>query len=150
MTHATSQRTWGLVVTVAGVVIAGAAAGFLVWNAGQKSDAQSALDAASTQLTSMQGICAVRTALGDSAQCNQGVLDAQSTLSSDKGRDAFGYVGLGVGAAAAGFGLYLFFSSDDPHRYDRSRPSTEARAQALRPLVLGDARGGVAGVSGAF
>jgi hypothetical protein len=147
--RATSQRTWGIVTTAAGAGVAGAAVAFLVWNSGQKSTASSQYNSAQSNLTNMVGVCALKTAAGDATQCNEALTSAQSSLNSAKSRDAFGYVGVGVGAASVALGVYLLVSDDDPHRYDRSSSSSDV-ATSLRPVLGGDRRGASVGVAGEF
>jgi hypothetical protein len=126
-----------------GVAVAGGSVGFLVWNAGKISTAKDGL--ASTQ---SEPACDIRNG-GFADQCNADVSAAQSTLDSANSRNIFGYVGLGVGALAAGLGVYLLVSNDDPHRYDK--PHSEGIAKRpIVPIAWGDRRGGGVGLSGSF
>jgi hypothetical protein len=140
-----AQRTWGIIAIAGGAVIAGGAIGFLVWNAGQKSGDQTAYDTALSNLQNKVGVCNTATAMGDANACNQAYLNAKSNLDSANTRDVVGYVGLGVGVAAAGLGVVLLLTNSDVHRYDRPQSGD---ASSARPSLFGwaDATGGGLGV----
>jgi hypothetical protein len=144
--HVTSQRTWGLVALGAGVVIAGASIGLIVWNASQKSDAQAAFDAAESNINRKVGVCASNTTQFNKDACDGAALDAQDKIDSANTRAIVGYIGLGVGLAAAGLGGYLLLTNDDPHRYDRGERGAVRLRLRLRPVGWLDGRGGGVGL----
>jgi hypothetical protein len=148
LSRTASQRTWGILATAGGAVIAGAAAGFLVWNGGQKSSAQNDFNAANANLQNRVGVCDTASAEGDANACNQTFLDAQSKLNDAKGRDVFGYVGVGVGAAAAALGVVLLVTNGSAHEYDR--PVASAARPSLLPSLWGDSRGVGVGLAGSL
>jgi hypothetical protein len=111
------HRTWGLVSLIAGGAVAGGGGIFLAVNAGAKSDAQKALDLTYDKQTNMV-IC--DTATGDDAEeCNARYLLAKKNYDTKKGRDAFGFVGLGVGGALLVTGVVLLVTGDPADKYER-------------------------------
>lgn len=144
-----SRRTWGLIALGGGALVAGGAVGFLVWNAGKRSDAKRDFDAAEANVTNKVGICDSATTTFDQDKCNSTAKEAESRVNAANARNVYGYVGLGLGAIGAGFGAYLLFTNDDPHRYDRTR-SEASVWRSLRPFAWTSAHGGGAAVVGAF
>jgi hypothetical protein len=150
VSRTTSQRTWGIVATAGGLLVAGGGVGFAVWNAGQQSTAQSDLSTAQNNVNHpVKGSACDTSGGGDPAKCNAPLLDAQSRLNDANTRAVFGYVGIGVGVAATALGVYLLVSNDSPHRYDKPESQILAR-RTLLPLAWGDARGGGVGLAGSF
>jgi hypothetical protein len=150
---ASTQRTWGWVtVAVGGAVLAGGATFFLL-NGPKKSDAQGEYDAALKEQdhpTSM-GICDWRNGFGggSSEACSAVVTQKYNALQDKKHLGTYSLIGAGVGAAVAVLGVYIVASGDNPHKYDRERPRTDAARPTIVPTVSwgGDARAlGVAGV----
>lgn len=104
---------------------------------------------ASTKREQMLGNCATTTAMGNAEACNAEVNDAQDRLNSASARDAIGYIGIGVGGAALGLGLYWLLTGDDPQRYDR-KPVANEVARSLVPAFSVAPRGATLSVEGRF
>jgi hypothetical protein len=146
-----SQRTWGIISGVGGLVLAGGAVGFLVWNGQQRKNAHDAEDAAEAAKNNpVKGsVCDIPDG-GNFNLCNAAILDAASNVSNADTLDVFGWVGLGVGAAATVLGAVLLVTNGN--RFDSDRPE---RAQGSKGFILptgwSDGRGGGGvGVYGAF
>ncbi len=133
VSRAHSQRTWGVVSVVAGVVVAAGGVGLVVYDEGQRSDGNAALSALQAQST-----------LGSNAACDLGQdftaltqrctvpkQAATSKVNAANTRDDFGWPAIGVGAAAIALGVVLLITADDPHRYDQPE---RGAAAALRPV----------------
>ncbi len=60
----------------------------------------------------------VANGMGDATTCNQPAVDAQSKVDAANTRNVIGYVGAGVGLAAATLGVILLVTNDNPHKYD--------------------------------
>lgn len=114
VSSASSRRSWALGLGAGGLVVASAATGYLIYNGGQVTDAQKAFDGAlgdanaacnptqTTECEELQTIAAIR----------------EEDLSTKRNRQVFGWVGVGVGAAALSTGVVLWLTGADPHRYD--------------------------------
>jgi hypothetical protein len=109
---ANQQRLWSYIAFGSGALIAGGSAGFLLWNDGQKREAQREFEAfAGDVAASPAGKCP------DDACVEQlGILVDE--LDARRQRDVLGWAGLSIGAAALGTGAFLFLSGPDPHRYE--------------------------------
>lgn len=112
------HRTWGWASVIAGGAVAGAGGVFLAVNAGAKADAQKALDLTYDQ-KSNEVICDV-SAGDDPDVCNARYQLAKKRYDDKKGRDVFGFVGLGVGGALAVTGVVLLLTGEPADRYDRA------------------------------
>lgn len=126
---ASARRTWALGLGIGGAVLAGASSGFLAWNGGKIDDAQQAFDAAYD---------AAKPECGESqtAQCDplsEIARIREEDLSSKQDRQIFGWVGVGVGAAALGTGVVLWLTGNDPHRYDPKPESDVFGSLRLTP-----------------
>ncbi|MET0591955.1 MAG: PEGA domain-containing protein [Polyangiaceae bacterium] len=146
--RARSQRTWSWITIGAGVLIAGGGAGLLAYNASARQDARSDLDAGLAKLQRKEGVCNTGGLEGDVDACNAPILDAQDRIDASKQRDIIGYVGIGVGAAATGLGLYFLLSGDSPTKYDR-KPATDV-VGGLTPRFAVGPNGGSLAVRGVF
>jgi hypothetical protein len=113
VSSASSRRTWAVGIGAGGAVVAGAAVGFLIYNGKQISDAEKAFDGALADAVvgcgptgkdckELQAIAAIR----------------EDDLSTKRNHQVFGWVGVGVGAAALTTGVVLWLTGADPHRYD--------------------------------
>lgn len=141
-----SRRTWGIVLSVAGGAVAGLSVGYLIYNQGQKSDAQRAYDELVLQ-TQPGGSCDFNV----TKSCVDQLAKDQARLGDLKTRQTLSYVGIGVGAASLGVGLTLLFTGSDARRYDRGHTQRRrvARAPLMSDWTLGLAPGGAL-LSGRF
>jgi hypothetical protein len=119
-----------------------------VWNAGQQSAAQNDANRLHTAETNSTDPCNYKAGTNLS-QCNQQITQDNADASSDGNRAYVGYVGVGIGAAATLFGLYLLFSNDDPHRYD-PKEKASAAGDPLVPFGWRAPGGGGLGLGGNF
>jgi hypothetical protein len=149
VSRTTRQRTWGWVSTATGLAIAGGAVGFLVWNAGQQNASQNDASRLSAAETSSVPPCAWRQGGTSLSQCNQQIAQDNSDAASAGQRAYVGYVGIGLGAAATLFGLYLLLSNDDPRRYD-PKDKASAAAGTIVPFGWRDPGGAGVGLRGLF
>lgn len=126
---ASTRRTWALGLGIGGAVLAGASGGFLAWNGGKIDDAQRAFDAAFAEA---EPECKPN----ETAQCEPLSAIAgirEEDLSKKKDRQVFGWVGVGVGAAALGTGVVLWLTGNDPYRYDPKPESDVFGSLQLTP-----------------
>jgi hypothetical protein len=146
---AKARRTWGFIVTGTGATLAVGSIAYLVWNHGQKSDTESTFNRIAADNTPGSGTrCDPQRTRP--ASCVEELNIALDHFQSATDRDVWGWVGLGVGAAAAGLGTVLLVTGDDPHRYD-PRPESDVFGM-LRVVPVGWAApgGAGAGLRGAF
>jgi hypothetical protein len=146
--RARSQRTWSWIGIGGGLALAGGGTGFLVYNAGAKSDARADRDAAVGRLDRREGVCDTSSIGGNAQACNEAILSAQDKFDGAKGRDVIGYIGIGVGAAATGLGLYFLLTGDNPNKYDK-KPTPDLIG-SLTPRFAVGPRGAALAVSGTF
>lgn len=127
----------------AGVVVAGASTGFLVWNESKRQDAKEEFAAFVGQVeeTSATGRC-------PDANCVDQLNRLAERVDDLKGRAVYGWVGLGVGAAAAIGSIVVLLTGDDPDRYEPRRESDVFGK--LRLNVLPAVGGGGALLGGTF
>jgi hypothetical protein len=111
----TTRRTWGYIATGAGALIAGGGAGFLIWNAGEKSEKKSAFDEQAAR-HEPGGDC--DPTMVQAPTCDAELEVALQNLDDARGRDVYGVVGLIAGGAVLGTGLVLLIGNDDPNRYE--------------------------------
>lgn len=110
---AASRRAWALGVGVGGLVVAGVASGFLLYNGKQLSEAQQAFDDALAEAVSACGPTGK-----DCKELQTVAAIREEDLSNQRTQQAFGWVGAGIGAAALTTGVALWLTGADPHRYD--------------------------------
>jgi hypothetical protein len=115
---AETQRVLGFVALGGGLAIAGAGGGFLVWNKGEQREAQRDYDTNAERVQALPGHRC------DSPECADQVQTLAARIDSVHDRQVFGWIGVGVGAAAALTGTYLLIFGDDPERYD-PRPESD-------------------------
>jgi hypothetical protein len=151
MSKTSSQRTWGLVAGIGGLALAGGSVGFLIWNGQQRKTAHDDFDTAENDVANPPpgSVCATQTQSGDATACNAQVLDAQSRINDANTRDVFGWAGVGLGAGATVLGVLLLVTNGGSQRYDGDRAGQGAKPFVL-PVGWGSARGGGAGLLGAF
>jgi hypothetical protein len=148
---ATTQRTLGFVGLAAGAALAAGGTGFLIYNQGQKSDAKDEFDNA--DLNTPGGECYPgangRTAVS-TPSCVEELRLRLDNLEEARGRDKFGWIGVGVGAAVLGTGAILLLTANDPDRYEpKSDSNVFARSRILPVPYLGAGFAGL-GVTGDF
>jgi hypothetical protein len=146
--RARSQRTWAWISIGGGLALAGGSTGFLLYNSSAKDDARADRDAATGRLERKEGVCDTSSINGDVDACNRAILSAQDTLDSVKGRDVIGYVGVGVGVAATGLGLFFLLTGDNPNKYDK-KPQTDVMS-SIKPRFAVGPNGAALAVSGFF
>jgi hypothetical protein len=129
---AQARRTWGWVATGSGAALLAGGTGFLLWNAGEKSDKEKAWEAQEASNTRGGGGECDPTTVTDRAACEEALFQAVDNLDAARKRDVFGWVGIGVGAAAVGTGLFLLLGGDDPNRYE---PKAESDVFGLIELT---------------
>lgn len=117
------QRTWSLIAMGTGALLSVGSGTFLLWNQGEKNQAQEAFKAFTARVQgSPSGAC-------ESDSCEKSLAILVSDLEEKRDRDIFGWIGAGLGASALGAGVMLYFLGDDPGKYDRTPPT-----DALGPL----------------
>jgi hypothetical protein len=151
--HVSTQRTWGIISGVGGLVLAGGSVAFLLWNGQQRKQAHDDEDNAEFLINNNPkgSICdkSLFTTPAAVAACNQPALDAQQRIDNADTADIFGWIGLGVGAAATVLGAVLLVTNGSSHRFDRDR--SEASKGFVLPTGWSDGRGGGGvGLVGAF
>lgn len=137
--RARAHRTWGIVATAAGGALVLGGAGYLLYNRGVTSDRRDAFFALSAEFDP-GGRCDRARGL-DSDACHAELDATANRYDAAKGRNVYGYVAIGAGAASLATGIFLLATGNDPHRYD---PKPMAFAPAF---VRG---GGLAAVTGSF
>jgi hypothetical protein len=132
------QRTLGLITAGAGALAAAGGAGFLIWNQGKKNEAERRFHDYRAEVEQRPE--------GDrcDASCEQQFEILTDDLDAKRKRDVFGWIGVGVGAAAIGAGGLIYFLGDDPKRYD---PKPESDVFASLRLTL---KAHAVALSGAF
>lgn len=130
VSSASTQRTLGWVGVAGGALVAGGSVGFVLWNQGEISDAESEFDRVADSFDS-GGTCDRNIGL-DGDACREELRLALDDLDSERGRTKFGWIGLGVGVAMSAVGVYLLLSGDDPDRYE---PDLEQDPYAELPLL---------------
>lgn len=114
--RARAQRTWSYIAFGAGAAVTAGSAAFLIWNHAEKQDAERAFDAYTSEINATGGEC--RT-----PECDDILNILVDDLDAKRDRDVYGWVGVGIGAAAIGAGVLLYTLGDDPARYDPSEES---------------------------
>ncbi len=138
-----SQRTWGWVSVGSGAVLMAGSTGYLIWNSSQVSDAQQKFDALVER-----GSCRDRIGMQD--VCETELNLAFTRLDDAQSQTKFGWIGMGVGAAATGFGAFLLLSNDDPNRYEPKADSDVFGSLRATPVAWAIPGAWGAGVVGSF
>ncbi len=150
VSRTTSRRTWGFVTTVAGLAVAGGSVAFLVVNQANSNAAhQDAINQLAKINSDNPSEPCSRAAGGNPAQCNAQINADNSTVSNASTLAYVGYVGVGLGAAATAFGVYILLTNDDPHRYDPKDKAT-AVGGSIVPFGWRAPGGGGLGLSATF
>lgn len=124
-----SRRRAGLITLIAGSAVAAVGGGFLVYNQFAKTSARNNFDDA--DLNTPGGDCypaRAGKAAASNRYCEEELRIRLDTLEDARSRDLYGWLGLGVGAVAAGTGLILLLTGDDPDRYQHHGADPELRA----------------------
>ena len=101
----------------AGALVVGSAV-FLLVNASATSDKRAAFFSMSDQFES-GGRCD-RLVGKNSAACYAELDGAKNDYDATRAQRLYGWIGVGVGAAATGVGVFLLATGDDPKKYDRA------------------------------
>jgi PEGA domain len=145
VSHTQTLRTWGIIGVSAGVALAGGGAGLLVFDAKQRSDANSVYES----LTASP-VCAMgQEAAVFQKNCGDPVNAAAAKVNDANTRDYAAWSAVGVGAVAVGLGITLFLSND-PHKYDAPPGADRVARLPLSPVFWTARGGGGFGVVGAF
>jgi hypothetical protein len=149
VSSARSRRTWGYITGGAGAVLALGGTGFLIWNAGQKSEKEEAFDALIYESEpGSERRCDPMSTADASCQVEREI--ALQELDDARSRDVYGWIGVGVGAAALGLGVVLVVTGNDPNRYE-PRPESDVFGRLrLEPVGYAGPGGALAGLRGAF
>lgn len=144
---ATAQRTWGYVTLGAGALIAAGGTGFLIWNAGDVSEKEDEFEAEADR-NSPGGECDPQVSQTDA--CLVALDNALTNLEDARGREVYGWIGVGVGAAALGTGVVLLLTGNDPDRYEpKAESDVFGRGRWLPHGWIAPGGGGL-GLSGRF
>ena len=112
-----AHHIWGIASLAGSAVFAGGSAAFLAVNASSKRDTQAKLDLVYDQATHAV-ICDVGSG-DDAGICNTRYQAAKKSHDDAKARDAYGFVGLGIGAALAVTGVVLLLTAEPSDRFER-------------------------------
>jgi PEGA domain len=126
--RASRQRLWSYLAMSAGALTAAGGGAFLLWNQGEKAETKRAFD---DYVRGVEAASPSRRCLDEACEQTLGVL--AGAVDSKRQRDVYGWVGVGVGAAALTAGALLFVLGDDPNRYE---PTPESKALASISLRL--------------
>jgi hypothetical protein len=141
---ARAQHTWGWVTLGAGTAIAVGGGAFLLLNRGRESDQRDKIDS----LASRDECDGLSPDFEPSCreQLNLEIDDLDAILA----QNTYGWVGVGVGAAAIVTGTVLLVTADDPDRYEPSDESDVFSRVRVVPSGWVGAGGFGAGVLGSF
>jgi hypothetical protein len=109
---AKSQRFWSIFTMAGGALVTAGSAGFLIWNQGQKNEAEREFDAFASNVAQLpNGTCMT-------PLCEEKLRILVDELDQRRRRDVYGWVGVGVGAVSLGLGALFLARSPAPGRYD--------------------------------
>lgn len=110
---AEAQRTWSWVALGSGATLVGLGAGWLIYNAPRKEDAEQSFSEIRREIeTSLDRTCS-------GSQCDE--LERRKVrLQEAQDRDVYGWIGVGVGVAAVTTGVVLRVWGEDPDKYEPS------------------------------
>lgn len=139
---ARNERTLGYVLVGSGVALVALGGGFLAWNAGKKATANDDYERILFESEPGSGRrCDPRTARP--MTCSSELDASWETYRSARGRDLYGWIGVGVGAAAAITGVVVLLRADSPTGHKNERT-------ALVPSGWFGVSGGGLALSGTF
>ena len=151
VSHAQTQRTWGIISIVGGAVIAAGGTGLVLYDAKQRSDGRATITSIDAQSTAHSNqLCdpGQLTAILQ-ANCIDPKNAAQAQVDDANTRDYIGWGAVALGGAAVVLGVTLFVTADDPHAYDRARPADAASVRVV-PTLSPARGGGTVGLVGTF
>ncbi len=126
VSSAKSQRFWSYLTLAGGGLVTAGSAGFLIWNQGQKNEAEREFDEFASEVESLpNGTC-------DTDLCEDKLGILADELDARRQRDVYGWIGVGVGAVSLGLGAFFLARSPDPSRYDPKPESDVFGALELR------------------
>lgn len=106
------QRTLSFITGGSGLLLMAGGGTFLLWNQGEKNRAKGDFDDFVSEVErSPGGKC-------DSPECEAELGILLDSLEQKRDRDLYGWLGVGVGAAALSVGTLLYLLGDEPSRYD--------------------------------
>jgi hypothetical protein len=153
VSQARKRRRWSWVVSASGLGLAATAGALTTW-------AHTTLPAAERTRTEVRqaqvrkggGACDPAQALTDAqiAACQTKLEDAEDAVSRRTTVRVAGLAGVGVGILAAGIGLYLLATGEDPEKYDRAGNDSLAARPVLSPVGWVSRAGGGIVLSGSF
>jgi len=143
------HQTSGAIVGGAGILLIGAAVPFIAWNAGRVSSLMGPYNHALAVKQAGQPPCNL-SAGADFNACNTYVDNAYNPLRSAENLTPFGYIGLGVGAAATVTGLVVFFTAGSASRFTHPAPAAATAGRSCSVSPWGDPHGGGLGASVRF
>jgi hypothetical protein len=112
VSDAKSQRFWSVFTIAGGALITAGGAGFLVWNQGQKNEAEREFDEFARSVEALpNGTC-------NTLLCEEKLGILVDELDQRRRRDVYGWVGVGIGAVSLGLGAFFLARSPAPGRYD--------------------------------
>jgi hypothetical protein len=133
---ARARRTWGLVTAGAGAVVGAAGGVFLYLNGKDIDDKQGLYDEMVYESEAHSGRSCDPFEPGTVfAECNAQLDTRYQSLQDAKALTKFGWIGVGVGAAALVTGLVLVITGDDPGHYDDVKPGFSRSLQTWLPRV---------------
>lgn len=110
------ERLVGWSLVGSGVLVGAFGGGYLVWNAGKKATAN---DDYERLLYESEPGAGRSCDLKAGHDCRAALDAAWNTYKNARGRDLYGFIGVGVGAAATIGGVIVLLRADDPYKYER-------------------------------
>jgi hypothetical protein len=139
--NASFHKTWGWIGVISGAAIAGGGVALVAVGGSMKSEGTDATNTLSAQYDNNEAPCdhasgyMAEDSLPKSQQgsymCDKGFSDASNKYDDGKSLQLGGYIGIGVGAAAAVTGLVLLLTGEDPDKYDR--PPSHQLGRSRKP-----------------
>jgi len=152
VSRTTTQRTWGWIGVVGGAVVLGGGVGLIAYDAGQRSDGDSARNALlSKNVKGSMDVCdpGLEASLRQ-IRCLDPVNTATAKVNGANTRDIAGWTGVGIGAASVALGITLLVLDDDPHKYDDAHPNAAGTPVRAFPTLWSTPGGGGGSLVGSF